>query len=160
MGVGTFGKDVIGDAGPTPEVLTLLDSNEVMAFKLKNLPGDVTIEYVADVENGNVIVVTHPRDDSTYADFRLFYGPKPALVEYPVHGVMRARSSNTSVPFTNGNAEAVADFTWVLEPDADGGIASHPGPATLDLGDGVKLAVTQQFPTPTDLAGYSFTCLR
>src|SRR6185369_15719642 len=125
VSLGAGGKDFIGDSG-TP-ALTVVDSSVVAAMKLRNLPGEVTIEYVADVENGSAIVVTHPRDDYGYTDFRLFYGPPNALVEYPVLDVQRSKSSDTDIRFSKGGTELTAHFSWVLAPNDDGGIVSHPG---------------------------------
>jgi hypothetical protein len=159
MALGGDPKGFISDAG-SPGALTLLDAAAVAALKLRNLPGEVTIEYVADVENGNVIVVTHPRDDYGYSDFRLFYGPQAALIEYPVIDVLRTRGSDTTIDFSMGGAQLAAHFSFVIgEPTDAGTLASHPGPASLDTGDGKSLAATQRTPTPSALPGSAFTCL-
>jgi hypothetical protein len=158
VALGSGGKEFIGDAGASGS-LTVVDAAAVGALKLRNLPGEVTIEYVADVEDSNVIVVTHPRDDYGYSDFRLFYGPQTALVEYPVVDVVRSRGSDTTIHFTMGGGQATAHFAWILEPGGDGGVMSHPGPGSLDTADGKTLSVTQRNPTPSALPGSAFTCL-
>jgi hypothetical protein len=159
MALGGDPKGFIGDSG-APGALTLVDAAAVAALKLRNLPGEVTIEYVADVENGNVILVTHPRDDYDYTDFRLFYGPQAALVEYPVIDVVRSRGSDTTIHFSIGATQLAAHFTFMLGEPTDGGsIAGQPGPASLDTGDGKTLAATQRTPTPAALPGSAFTCL-
>jgi hypothetical protein len=45
------------------------------------LPGEVVVESVADAADGSRIVVTRPKDDWTYDDFRVFYGTNGHLVE-------------------------------------------------------------------------------
>jgi hypothetical protein len=158
VALGGGGKEFIGDAGATGS-LAVVDDATIATMKLRNLPGEVTIEYVADVENGSVIVVTHPRDDYGYSDFRLFHGPQNGLIEYPVLDVLRTRGSDTTIRFSEGGAELTAHFSWVFDPGDDGGISSHPGPATLDAADGKTLSVTQRTPTPASLPGSAFTCL-
>jgi len=159
VSLGAGGKDFIGDSG-TP-TLTVVDTSVVAAMKLRNLPGEVTIEYVSDVENGSAIVVTHPRDDYGYTDFRLFYGPPSALVEYPVLDVARAASIGgaTTIRFSVGTAQYSVRFSFVLVMPEDGGFSTTPGPVTLDTGDGKMLTGTLRSPTPTTLPGLAFTCL-
>ena len=41
----------------------------------------------------------------------------------------------------------------------DGGLGEAPGPVTLVTGDGGSVTFTLRLPTPTTLAGFSFTCL-
>ena len=159
MGLGPANsKGFIGDPGAVTTMLTVQDSSAVSAFTLQNLPGDVAIEYVADVDDGQVVVVTHPKYDYTYTDFRLFLGQPDNLLERRVEDVSRTRSSDTLIQFLVGNSQARAHFTYVLEPATDGGIISHPGPGTLS-GFGPDQSMTQRFPTPTTLDGLSFTCL-
>jgi hypothetical protein len=58
-----------------------------------NLPA--LIEDVADVSNGDSIVVTEPMDPSGYSGFRLFYGAPGQMIERGrdnVHGVPRLRA--------------------------------------------------------------------
>lgn len=51
---------------PDQVQLVVVDASVLNTMTLRNLPGDVYIEYVADVSNGDVIVVTRPLDDWTY----------------------------------------------------------------------------------------------
>jgi hypothetical protein len=156
MGLGPANsKGFIDDQGAVTTPLTVLNRSVVSDFTLKNLPGDVTIEYVADLDDGSEIVVTRPTDDGSYEDFRLFWGSGRDLAERHVTNVSRARSGGTVIEFESGNGVATASFTWVLEPDT----MSHPGPGTF-TGTGPEQTMTQRFPTPTTLTGTSFTCLR
>ena len=162
MGLGPAnGKGFLGDPGAVTTMLTVEDPSTVSRFTLKNLPGDVAIEYVADVDDGSVIVVTHPADDYTYTDFRLFWGPAGIVAERKVDDVTRTRSGDTDIVFEVGPAlgdTVTAHFTYVLEPSADGGIINHAGPGTL-MGKGVDTSFTERRPVPTTLTGLSFTCL-
>ena len=158
MALGPEGKGFIGDPGLQTTPLTVLDDSAVSDFTLRNLPGDVTIEYVADTEDGDVMVVTHPTDDYDYTDFRMFYGRPPHLDERKVKAVNRSLDGDTSMVFLVGGTEYDASFTFVLM-EGDGGLISHPGDGSLDEGSGKTVAFTQRWPTPTTLDGFSFTCL-
>jgi len=146
-------KGFIGDPGAVTTPLTVENRSVLADFTLKNLPGEVTIEYVADLDDGSEIVVTRPTDDGTYDDFRLFWGSPGGLVERLVTNVSRARSGGTTIEFRYDGGTATATFTWVLDPDT-----SHPGPGTLKAGS--EQGMTQRFPTPTTLPEMSFSCLR
>jgi hypothetical protein len=112
------------------------------------LPDGVTIEYVADLDDGHVMVVTHPATDYTDADFHLFYGPSSNLIERPVIRYSRSGDSETFDFQVNGT-EYHVDFAWVPEPDR----------GTLDEGNGKTVGFTQRRPVPTALPDFSFTCL-
>lgn len=152
-------KTFIGDPGAVTTMLSFEDSSVLSAFTLRNLPGDVTIEYVADVEDGSVIVVTHPAVDYDYTDFRMFYGQPPKLQERHVTNTTRAKSGSTVMTFDVAGATYTASFPWVMEFSQDGGSVGHPGDGTVDQGDGMTRAFTQRWPTPTTLSDLSFTCL-
>jgi hypothetical protein len=150
-------KGFIGDPGATTENLTVIDQASISSMTLRNLPGTVSIQYVADVDNGQVIVVTQPTDDATYKDFRVFYGTESAMVERTVIDVTRTKGSDTDIRFKVDGAEYIAHFTFNIVP-TDGGVSAHPGPATLDTGT-ATLTATERRPIPTTLPGFSFTCL-
>ncbi len=158
MALGPGGKGFIGSPGTTP--LTVVDDGVVSGFTLRNLPGEVTIEYVADVDDGTVMVVTHPKDDWTYDDFRMFYGAPPKLAERHVTNTSRSRSGGTTMTFEVGSATYTASFIFALPaPLPDGGVEiGHPDPGTLE-GQGKTHAFTQRWPTPTSLPDFSFACL-
>ncbi|HEX7500072.1 MAG TPA: hypothetical protein VF524_07160, partial [Polyangia bacterium] len=54
---------VIGQQG---EELTVLPAEAVASMPVRNLPGDVVVEYAAALADGDVMVVTRPRDDWSY----------------------------------------------------------------------------------------------
>jgi hypothetical protein len=160
MGLGPGGKDFIGTPGATDETLMVLGDSVPSGFTLRNLPGEVTLEYVADVDDGNghVIVVTRPTDDSDYTDFRVFFGPEAQMVEGRVVNVSRTRGGNTYIQFAMGAAMYDVTFIWDMQV-TDAGLSGQPGPGTLATGGGSPVAVTQRYPGPTSLPGFSFTCL-
>ena len=144
------------DAGD--ELLTIVDAGAIAGFKLQNLP--VLVEYVADVSNGDTIVVTQPMDDWGYAGFRLFYGTPTQMVERPIVTYNRTDYGD-DVSFTVDGTTYAAHFAFVGTVsllDA-GPVPPSPGPSTLDAGGGGTLQMTLRTPTPTSLPGFSFTCL-
>lgn len=155
----TNSRGFIGDPGAVTTNLTVEDESVLSAFTLRNLPGDVTIENVADVEDGSEIVVTHPAVDYEYTDFRLFYGRAPKLAERHVTNTSRGKSGSTVMTFVVGTATYTLNLPWVTVTTPDGGITGGPDVGTLDAGGGKTFAVTQRWPAPTALPGLSFTCL-
>lgn len=61
--------------------LTPVASSSVTGLGVRNLPGEIVIEFVADAPDGSRLVVTRPMDDWTYDDFRIFYGMNGHLLE-------------------------------------------------------------------------------
>ena len=140
---------VIGQQG---EELTVLPTGAIAGMPVRNLPGDVVLEYAATLTDGDVMVVTRPRDDWSYTDFRLFLGPIGAVVERKVDSVLRAKDGgSTTITFDLDGTSAVASFPVVF---ADGGFAA--GPATLAVG-GTITSLTRQDAQPT---GASYLCLQ
>lgn len=139
--------------GRDGEELTLLADSAVASIPLNNLPGTVTIEYVASTADGNFILVTRPLDDWTYADFRLFYGPVLNMDEKKVDSVTRARDGGSTrivfKPESKATATATANFPVV---SVDAGFA--PGPATLTMG-GQDVALTRLGAPPAEA---KYTC--
>ena len=138
---------VIGQQG---EELTVLPAGAIAGMPVRNLPGDVVVEYAAASADGDVMVVTRPRDDWSYTDFRLFLGPMGAVAERKVSNVLRALDGgSTTIAFDLDGTSATASFPVVF---ADGGFA--PGPATLTVG-GSTTPLTRQGAQP---AGAAYLC--
>ena len=78
------------------EELTVLDESSIAGLAVRNLPGEITVEYIARAESGHQIVVVRPRDDWSYEDFRLFYGAGSVLTERDVQEVLRAKDGGTT----------------------------------------------------------------
>jgi hypothetical protein len=138
---------VIGQQG---EELTVLPAGAIASMPVRNLPGEVVVEYAAALADGDVMVVTRPRDDWSYEDFRLFLGPMGAVAERKVNSVVRALDGgSTTIAFDLDGTSAVASFLVIF---ADGGFA--PGPATLTVG-GTTTLLTRQGAQP---AGATYLC--
>lgn len=141
---------VIGQDG---EELTVLPASAVAGRAVRNLPGEVYVEYVATTPDGSYMVVTRPRDDWSYSDFRLFLGPTTHMVERRVSYVTRALDGgSTIIDFDLDGVKAEASFRVVL---ADGGLGFAPGPATMTA-SGTSTPLTRLDTRPT---GASYLCL-
>ena len=139
---------VIGQQG---EELTVLAAGAIAGMPVRNLPGEVVVEYAAAKADGDVMLVTRPRDDWSYTDFRLYLGPMGAVAERRVSNVVRAKDGgSTTITFDLDGATAVASFPVVF---ADAGFA--PGPATLTVA-GTTTSITRQSEAP---AGAAYLCL-
>lgn len=126
--------------------LTPLATSELTGFKLQNLPGEVTLEYVARAGNGATILVTRPRDDWSYDDFRVFYGASQPLAEQPLLSVLRG--SYTTIKFLLNGADATVTFSSALAPAQA---------STLETTDGTFPLTIVEPPALPD--GTSFLCL-
>jgi len=146
----------IGAADAGQVALTVLDKSAISAMTLRNLPGDVYIEYVADVSNGNIVIVTRPQDDWTDTSFRVFYGTANAMLERPL--INFSRGDDTYITFQVDSAQYLAHFVMLFEPSDAGTNVQHL-PGTLESGDGSTWTITERLPTPTALPEFSFTCL-
>ena len=144
------------DAGAMTS-LTLLAPSTVAHLTAVDVPGSVS--YVADATSlGQAIVVTAPLDDDEGTGaFRLFYGPPDAMVERPIASFEQALSGYPTISFTVGSSTYVMSIASI--PPEDGGPFDAPGPVTVTTGDGAQEAFVLRVPTPTSLAGFSFTCL-
>lgn len=127
--------------------------------------GGATIEYVANIEDGSVLVVTHPAGTGDSTGVRAFYGQPPRLDERHVIGAELVTDGDGRLTFAVGSSTYTANFTWITESaSTDGGATGHPELGTLDEGyDSAGNDVTSSFdvrwPTPAALPGFSFTCL-
>jgi hypothetical protein len=144
-------------AGTTP--LTLVDASTVTALPVVNTPN--VISYLADVENGFVILAAVPmNEDETSANggLAIFYGPPDAVAQRPITAFEQTRSGNGSLTFLVGGTQYVLAFGLVAAPDAGPlGAFSLLG---LTPQGGATLAVTLRSPTPTTLPStLSFSCL-
>ena len=133
---------VIGEQG---EELTVLPDAALAGVPVRNLPGTMVLEYAASLPSGDVIVVTRPRDDGSYEDFRLFLGGVDAVTERRVTTVTRMRDGGTtSIWFELDGRQAEAHFPVIF---VDGGFA--PGPASL-ITVGTTTPLARQDAAPAD----------
>jgi hypothetical protein len=139
------------DAGQVP--LMVPDGGAVAGFAIQNLPN--VVQYVVDVSNGEVVVITAPMDPSGYSGFRFFYGTANNMIERPITAYDQSLSGPADIAFTVGPATYTLHTTFAFGPDA--GPLGMPASATLDTSSGT-LSGTVVTPTPTSLSGFSFTC--
>ena len=110
------------EIGEDGEELEVIPPNTIAGMPLRNLPGEVHLDYTAETEDGQQLVVTRPADDWDYVDFRLFLGPADAVDERIVHDVGRELDGGTTtIEFDLDGAVATAyfpspyhDLPWTL----------------------------------------------
>ncbi|MGH7440234.1 MAG: hypothetical protein ACRENE_31465 [Polyangiaceae bacterium] len=146
-------KSFLG-AGPGQVPLTVLDAGSLARFTVQNLPN--VVQYVVDVSNGQVVVITQPMDAYDFTSSRLFYGTAAHMIQRPITAYGQALSGPASISFSVGSATYTLQTTVVYGPDA--GPLGSPGPTTVDTGGAGTLAATLRTPTPTSLSDFSFTC--
>lgn len=93
-----------------PLMAVSMNPADIATFELHNLPGEVTVEYNAGTQDGRRFVVTRPRDEWAYQDFRVFLGDQRSLVERAVVDVMRTKTGQTSIRFDIEGTDATALF--------------------------------------------------
>jgi hypothetical protein len=130
----------IGEEG---EELALLDAEDLEDFEVRNLPATGVVEYLGDVEDGRIVVVTRPENYADYSEFRVFLGAG-TLHEHALVGVARELDGGTTT----------------IEFEIEGGIGvvkfpTHE-PAWLDVG-GQVLGVDVGPDVPPD--GVDYRCL-
>jgi hypothetical protein len=129
--------------------LKILDASKIRSLPLKNLPAEVQIEFVASAADGSQLVLTRPRDDWSYEDFRLYFGRDDKLIERKI--VNASRGSNTYLTFLVDGAQYDAVFASGLSPNTESTVRGAPsGEQTLTLVHG----------TPSLPEGATFECLR
>jgi hypothetical protein len=142
------------DAGAAT-TLTLVAASAVQGMPAIDLPGAVS--YVADAADGDAIVVTAPlEDDQGSAAFHLFYGTPAAMVQRHIVSFEQSESGYPTIGFAVGSQTYVMAISSV---PFDGGLGEAPGPVTLVTGNGGSVTFTLRLPTPTNLSGFTFTCL-
>lgn len=125
--------------------------------------GTAKLEYVADVEDGSILVVMHPTGSDS-AGIRAFYGQPPLLDERHVIDAELVMNGNGRLTFAVGTSTYTAYFMWVTDSAADGGMTGHPDLGSLDEGNDAEgndtaPPLTVRWPTPAALPGFSFACL-
>jgi hypothetical protein len=137
--------------------LEIVDASVLQGLRVRNLPGDVVVEYSARVDETQRLVVTRPEHDWSYEDFRLFLGPPERIEERRVTSVERARDGgSTWIEFEvdGEGAEAFFPANWTPpnQPPAE------DEPDTLKIGS--KSHAIERFPRDAPaLDDVAFVCL-
>lgn len=135
------------------EELDVLDESAIAGMQLRNLPGEIYVEYFAETEDGIEIVVVRPEDDWSYKDFRVFHGLPNRMEEREVIEVLRARDGGTTdIEFVVDGVHYTAHFGVDLAtPDG-------LGPAYLDTND-ERIDLMRHDPDRASLRERTFLCL-
>jgi hypothetical protein len=129
--------------------LEIVDAREIQGLPLKNIPGTITVEIVADAPDGSQLVLTRPTVDWSYEDFRLYYGRDGKLIERVVKNA--SRGSNTYLTFVvDGQDYDVVFANAFLSPNTSSTLRGNGSTQELTLAAG----------TPHLPEGATFTCLR
>lgn len=137
------------------ELLTIADESEIAGMPVRDLPGDVALEYSAQVDDGERLIVTRPEHDWSYEDFRVFFGPKDHVAERTVVNVTRARDGgSTNIRFKVGELDAEVFFPNRLTGDGGESITE---PVTLTIGS--KQFGIERLPQDApEIDGLEFRC--
>lgn len=131
------------------ERLTIVAASGLQGMTVKNIPGMITVEIVADAPDGSQLVLTRPTVDWSYEDFHFYYGQAGKLIERKIKNA--SRGSDTSLTFVvDGQDYDVIFASAVLSPNTS---------STLRGGGGVQ-ELTLQSGTPHLPEGATFECLR
>ena len=105
--------------GQDGEELTIVPESDFRSMPVYNLPPEVLLKYAATTADGRILLVLQPRDDATYDDAFVFFGP-------PTRVLQRHLESNSH----SGSGSAFLTF------DVDGVIADASFPGTIDRATG------------------------
>jgi hypothetical protein len=112
------------------ELLEMLDADTVDGYAIRNLPGEIRVEYLARTPEDELLVVLVPEDDFAYEKFRLFFDKDGKLVERELDEVIRRRDGGTTnLLFTLDGRPADALF-----PIENDGRTFTRGQARLEVG--------------------------
>jgi len=146
---------------PLPDVtpLTLAEPASVSGLTVVNTPNEIS--YVADVEDGSVLLTTYPMNPdpaSETGNLTLFYGPAANVQERTIAAFQQSLSNVGTVTFLVGAESYVLAFGRL--PTSDDPFGKFVL-TSLTPGSGSPLAVTLRSPTPSELPSeLSFSCLR
>jgi hypothetical protein len=97
--------------------LELVDEATVREMPIASFSNPVFVEYYAEIDGGERILVIRPEVDWSYEDFRVFYGAGRELAEREVTNVVRGRDGGTTtISFVMDGAPAEAFFPVSGEP--------------------------------------------
>jgi hypothetical protein len=142
----------IEEVAAAGEYLQVLDESAIESMALKNLAGEVFVEYLARIGNGELAVVIRPEHDWSYEDFRLFMGQRTDMKELEIIEVTRLRDGGTTdIMFRRGSTTATLHF----------GIdnLTEWGECRLETEDSGTLSVERLETDTYDLQGFSYLCL-
>ncbi len=137
------------EIGKQGDVLTLIGADVLSTFQVRNLPGNVVVEYSATTQDGHRLLVTRPMVDWTYSDFRVFYGRADQMLER--HLTNASRGSTTYISFQLDGTEYTAIFSSALSAQTQSTLGTDP------IQPGQPITV-ESAPGPASVAPLSFYC--
>lgn len=133
--------------------LEVLSECEATGYAVEDLEQSRRIEYVAEDELGNLILVAVPAIDWDVQSATLFYGPPDAVLQRPVLAFGRRRDGGTTdIRFDYEGAESTLRFQVGCN-----GPFTHDCEGTLQRPDGA-LSVSIPSKDPALLEGKTFLC--
>lgn len=108
--------------------LAPVDPSSVTGLAVRNLPGEIVVEFVADAPDGSRLIVTRPMDDWTYDDFRIFYGINGHLLERVTtfNGALSYRAFDFVIDGATWHVIFASMLNPAIESAIDTGTASIP----------------------------------
>ena len=147
------------------ELLEILSPEAVEGWEVRNREETITIEYLAEIEDGRLLLVTQANGLST---IRVFFGPKHEVGERDLSVFARARDGGTTNVefFVDGE---LAQAVFPIRCQGRDPFASPPEnellqrnercPGTLTVGDETHaLPATRFRPTRADIPPAAFVC--
>ncbi|HXJ22892.1 MAG TPA: hypothetical protein VMT03_21925 [Polyangia bacterium] len=151
-------KDFLGQADAGVSLLSVVPDSTVSALPIVNTPN--VISYIADVDNGDVLMTTVPMNQDPAAPNggrSVFYGPPGDVAQRTVVSFQQSLSGTGTLVFMVDGVAYGLNFASVATP---GG--SPLGTFTLTSlapQGGTPMSVTLRSPTPTSTPSeLSFTC--
>lgn len=141
------GKDF--EIGSQGDVLEVVGADALASLTVRNVPGNVVVEYDAMTPQGRRLFVTRPAIDWRYEDFRMFYGTPDRMTERRVASV--ARGSSTYITFDIDGASANAFFP-------SPGLSAPGSVPTLTVNDQVQNLTLVAADAGAAGSGLSFYC--
>jgi hypothetical protein len=132
--------------------LTVQPASSVESWLVRNLPGEILLQYAAITPDGQQLIVTRPEDDWTTNDYRLFLGRNDELHEIAL--TLAAVNTFARFDFTlNGMEAAVIIGDPTLSPSTASVIQHDNGQWPLTLlptGSGIPNGWRVYCSNPTD----------
>lgn len=135
------------------ELLEVLSADDIQNMEKRNLPGIISIECLAEVENGKIMLVVRPLYDENYEDFDLFYGTPEEMKQYAILDVQRTRDGHSIwISFEIDSSTAEAVYPIYLDETEVG--LEEP---KVTIGD-EKYGLTRLASGAMDLSEFVFVC--
>ena len=142
----------IGDPNATYTLLNLVNPSTIAGMPLQNLPNN--IDYVEDMSDGNVIVITAPVNYNSASPHQVYYGSAAAVIERTITSDTQGLdiSEGPVISFVVDGATYTFSYYYPFPPDS--GVRS----GSISTSDGRTLTCTDRAATAASLSGLTFVC--